>query len=281
MKILGFGFRVINRILRIFGLQIIKKAKQQVGVNRLRKTLTYINLDDDISDYLKNTKSQFGQDWLVIKLLGDKIDEGFFVEFGVVDGIFNSNTFFLENQFGWKGIVGEPAKRWHQDLTRNRQCNIDTRCVYSDSGQKLMFGETGSWLGGNTLIGHQNDDGTERRFSNKYIVDTVSLNDLLHEHQAPKKIDFISVDTEGSEYEILKNLDFTKWSFDLLLVEHNYNNVKRISINKLLLNKGYFKLPLNEEISGVDDWYASKAVAKKFSILYCGTSAPNGQIETF
>ena len=42
----------------------------------------------------------------------------------------------------------------------------------------------------------------------KYKVETISLNDMLELHNAPLIIDYLSIDTEGSEYEILSCLDF-------------------------------------------------------------------------
>src|SRR3981189_1916986 len=80
----------------------------------------------------KKSKSQLRQDLFVLSELGFKRN-GFFVEFGAANGIDLSNTFLLENDFGWKGILAEPAKCWHNDLHNNRKCWIDTACVWSKS----------------------------------------------------------------------------------------------------------------------------------------------------
>jgi hypothetical protein len=86
-------------------------------------------------------------------------------------------------------------------------------------------------------------------------VASVTLNDLLEEHRAPNYIDFISIDTEGSEYQILSDLDFAKYSFGLICVEHNFTE-NRGKIFSLLSSNGYTRV--FEELSQWDDWYVNK-----------------------
>ena len=87
-----------------------------------------------------------------------------------------------------------------------------------------------------------------------YSVGTVSLNELLETHEAPSIIDYISIDTEGSEFDILNSLDFEKWSFRTLTVEHNFA-AQRHDIYQLLTSKGYARV--NTEVSRFDDWYVA------------------------
>ena len=77
---------------------------------------------------------------------------------------------------------------------------------------------------------------------------------MLKEHSAPLEIDYLSIDTEGSEYEILKNFDFEKYSFKVITVEHN-NTVNETLINQLLEKNGY-KRQL-DEISQFESWYTN------------------------
>ena len=86
----------------------------------------------------------------------------------------------------------------------------------------------------------------------KYKVKTISLLDLLDINNAPKIIDYLSIDTEGSEFEILNAFDFQKYKFNVITCEHNFSPM-RDKINKLLINKGY-KRKLTT-ISKNDDWY--------------------------
>lgn len=91
-----------------------------------------------------------------------------------------------------------------------------------------------------------------RKEGKEYYVETVSLNDLLQDYAAPKNIDYLSIDTEGSEYEILKNFNFKEYNFRVITIEHNYNQY-RDKIHRLFAENGYRRiLP---EVSLYDDWY--------------------------
>jgi FkbM family methyltransferase len=197
-------------------------------------------------------KSQLGQDVLALAQVGIK-QPGFFVEFGATNGLDLSNTYLLEKNFGWKGILCEPAKEWHEELRLNRSCAIDTRCVYSSTGQNIQFSETS--IGElSTISSYMKSDANRliRKKSATYEVETVTLEDLLSTHNAPSYIDFLSIDTEGSEYEILNAFDFSRYSFGLICVEHNFTN-NREKIRELLTANGYSQV-LNE-YSAFDDWY--------------------------
>lgn len=201
---------------------------------------------------IQTSKSQLGQDVLALAQTGAK-KPGFFVEFGATNGIDLSNTYLLEKNFGWKGILCEPAKNWHNDLLANREAIIDTRCVFTSSGGNLEFSEsTDGEL--STLSDFVESDSHQRLLSRTYLVTTVTLKDLLHEHKAPKFIDFLSIDTEGSEYLILRDFDFETYRFGLICVEHNYTE-NREKINGLLSEKGYRRVL--EHLSMWDDWYVS------------------------
>jgi len=210
--------------------------------------------------------SQHGHEYIISLLLGNK-KGGYFVEFGVIDGITNSNTYYLEERMGWNGIVAEPAKKWHKNLMKNRRVHIETDCVFSESNLDLEFIETGKWKGGNTLMKHLNSDNKKRTISSKYLVKTISLNDLLDKYNAPRHVEFISIDTEGSELEIIKNFKFTKYSFSIICVEHNGNIEKRESLQKIFEENNYFKLPLPDSLTNVDDWYVNEDIFNSYRLI--------------
>jgi hypothetical protein len=91
-----------------------------------------------------------------------------------------------------------------------------------------------------------------RKKAASYEVETVTLEDLLSTHKAPSYIEFLSIDTEGSEYEILSAFDFARYSFGLICVEHNFTN-NREKIRELLTANGYSQVL--HEYSAFDDWY--------------------------
>ena len=75
---------------------------------------------------------------------------------------------------------------------------------------------------------------------------------MLEKHDAPSLIDYLSIDTEGSEYEILRAHDFEKFKFKIITVEHNYSN-RRNNIFELLTANGYTRK--HTKLSYFDDWY--------------------------
>ena len=205
-----------------------------------------------VSQIISKSKSQLGQDVLALSIKGIE-KPGFFVEFGATNGVELSNTYILEKEHGWTGILCEPAKNWHEKLKENRSSIIDTRCVFSSSGNQLEFSEssTGEL---STIKSFVDSDANARVRVNlkNYKVTTVTLTDLLLEHNAPEYIDFISIDTEGSEYVILQEFNFEMYRFGLICVEHNYT-ANREKILNLLNSKGYTRI--FEEYSKWDDWY--------------------------
>lgn len=198
---------------------------------------------------LDKSRAQLRQDLFALTQHEFKRD-GFFLEFGATNGIDISNTYLLEKRFGWTGILAEPAQIWHRDLKANRDCRIDTRCVWKSSGEVLSFTQAvdGVYSGISDFVAGEDRAITDE----KYDVETISLNDLLSDLNAPNLIDYASIDTEGSEFDILNAVDFDRWSFRVLTVEHN-RQPQREKIYDLLSTKGYSRV--FEGISRYDDWY--------------------------
>ncbi|MCP9927908.1 FkbM family methyltransferase [Cyanobium sp. CH-040] len=202
------------------------------------------------------SKAQLAQDLFVLSELIDKQGCSYFVEFGATNGISLSNTWLLETILGWKGILAEPARIWHERLQLNRTCSIDLRCVSDQTGKEIDFLEVDSpELSAIAQYADSGDWASQIRLSRSttYAVETVSLNDLLDFHEAPPEIGYLSVDTEGSEYAILSSLDYGKRIIRVITVEHNYCEPARTKIYDLLVSHGYARK--HEELSRWDDWY--------------------------
>jgi FkbM family methyltransferase len=204
---------------------------------------------------LKNigwSRGQFLQDlWVAYELKNRR--GGYFVEFGGADGVKFSNSYALETEFGWSGIVAEPARVWYPALRRNRACFVEDRCVWTTTGETVTFNQpaiavhsTIDAFSASDRLAHTRVDGE------RYDVETVSLNDLLAHWRAPRRIDYLSIDTEGSELDILKAFDFDQWELRLITVEHNHSD-QRQPLHDFLTSKGYARK--FEKLSNVDDWY--------------------------
>ena len=163
-----------------------------------------------------------------------------------------SNTYTLENELQWTGTLAEPDVQWFDSLKKNRpKANIITKCVWKKSGEILKFIDA---EGLSTISLYNNKDMYQniRNGKKEFNVETITLHEMLVKHNAPKRIDYLSIDTEGSEFDILKAHDFSKYTFDVITCEHNYTS-NRKKIYDLLTEKGYKRK--YENLSLVDDWY--------------------------
>jgi FkbM family methyltransferase len=223
------------------------------------------NIFKDLLNYFSLGKgknfSQANQDLFVLYFTHYAGKKGFYVEIGAGDGVKISNTYLLEKA-DWQGIIVDPVN-YNSENIKLRKCIKDKRAVYSKSGLKLPFLAVESSpkyaLQGENFSGileHIRDD--IKTFPNKIInVETVSLNDLLEQYNAPNKIDYISIDTEGSEFEIIKNFDFNKYDVEIFTIEHNGASFRK-DLTKLLVDKNYFRLPNVTQggfVAPYDDWF--------------------------
>jgi FkbM family methyltransferase len=227
------------------------------------------NFKAHILSNLGISRSQYGQDLFVLYMYRYHFagelpggTNGYFVEFGATDGVNLSNSLMLEKEFGWNGILAEPARNWKKHLNRNRKSILENACVYSASGLALRFfeAEIGSL---STIEGFQELDFHSRTLSSAdYLVESISLEDLLNKHVAPSFVHYLSIDTEGSEYEILKEFNFGSRNIGIITVEHNFTDARE-NIYKLLNNNGFDRiLP---EFSQCDDWYVNREFFQKIT----------------
>ncbi len=157
---------------------------------------------------------------------------------------------------GWKGICAEPNPRFYERLQRNRKCILTNACIGPLTGEIVDFVLAEEYSG--MLLDIERDMHAEKRKaysfekSNRAQFITESLDDMLLRLGAPKEIDYLSIDTEGSELAILENFNFENWSVKLITLEHNYT-ADRERLRHLLTSKGYAY-----KEAEWDDWYEKK-----------------------
>ncbi len=251
-------------LFSLTGKALINTSELNIYRNLDRGSILYSQLSEEkrklIAPLLPYSKAQLAQDLFALAFT-KSTSKNFFVEFGATDGVTLSNTWLLEKKLGWDGILAEPAKGWHADLRKNRSCAIDTKCVAKASGLKYKFLEVRNCSEGSPELSsiqkyaNNGDWASDIRLKNStcYEVESISLDDLLDQHDAPYEIQFLSLDTEGSELEILQGHNFKSRRINLICVEHNYVKDNRLAIKELLLDNGYNQK--FEDISQWDDWY--------------------------
>jgi FkbM family methyltransferase len=184
---------------------------------------------------MKNALSQLGQDKYVIQNIYKNKKNGFFVDVGASHGLKLSNTYLLEKDFGWDGICVEPNPNFYSKLIKNRSAKCTPHAAYSSSGETLEFTIAGVLSGIQSHVDYH-----KSVVKNPTIqVTTKTLTDILDEFGAPLFIEYLSLDTEGSELEVLKGINFDKYAFGFMTIEHNWVEPRRTEIRDLLLTKGY------------------------------------------
>lgn len=192
--------------------------------------------------------AQLGQDLDVVNAFGG-LREGYFVDVGASDGITYSNTYLLENAYGWKGICVEPVPEEYQKLV---QCRPGSICVGSPmldvSGKEVLFRVSEQYSDAdNNIIRGTLLSGIEdylkahpsAQEGKPLTMHTQTLTEVLDRYEAPAVMDYLSLDTEGSELLILQGLDWKRYTFRLIHVEHNLIEPNRLHIREFLEGKGY------------------------------------------
>lgn len=198
--------------------------------------------------FSEGSASQLGQDLVALAASGFRRD-GYFVEVGACDGYSLSNTLWLEREFEWKGILVEPSRAWSSELLASRAAVVDRRLV-SNKRKRVRFRETLDPHFSGTM---------SRPISRKaipqirsYKVLGVTLDEVLKKYGAPSEIDFLSIDTEGSEIEVLQGLDFRNYSFNFICVEHNWD-ARQEKTFRILRQNGYQRVMVS--FSRWDSWW--------------------------
>ena len=206
--------------------------------------------EKDLLQYLVYSQSEIDQELIAFLLVGPT---GYFVEFGACDGIFASNTYFLEKTQGWRGILSEPVPNYYKEIKNHRTAKSYPFAVTAQNQGRVEFIEANQ-PGLSTIKGYEKSDRHHplRADGIRYEVDTTTLRDLLYLADSPKQIDYLSMDTEGSELDILSTFPFDEFTFRFISIEHNHSE-NRERIRNLMHSKGYREIL--SEFSGGDWWF--------------------------
>jgi len=251
-----FVYKSRVKIVRAENLYQLSKQKMQLE-NDLRMC-TFFTQEFAINKFLNlksNSYSSKYEDLVAAHILNFK-KKGFFVEIGAGNGVTGSNTMLFENFFCWTGLLVEPAKVFHTQLFANRsKAKISTNPIFDKSGIVIDFQETKiPTLSTFTEFLDKDKNSKNRKIHNSYRLLTLSLNDLFSKFNVPKNIDFLSLDTEGTEFMILKSFNFENYRIKVICVEHNYTD-NRNKIYTLLTKNGFKRR--YDHISGINDFYVN------------------------
>ena len=198
--------------------------------------------------------SQFGEDKILSTYFNNDYI-GVCVEVGAYDGISGSNTYHFENR-GWETLCIEPTPESFNKCASIRKKCINCCVSNYDSENTEYF--VVRLNGDNTsAISSLNID--ERLIeSHKHIINNIekinvnvkTLNNIFKETNFPKKIDFISIDTENTELDVLKGLNFDEYEINFFVIENNFDENQ---VEEYLKTKNFKKLFRN----AVNDFYVN------------------------
>lgn len=205
--------------------------------------------------------SQKGQDrWVIERALRGVIG-GYFVEIGVGDGRTHSNTYVLERDYGWRGLLIEANPDYLRHIRRHRTASIVCCAVDSASGEGpfLALGYMGGLIANDTDYAIERRARVLRRHADKIIsVPCRRLEQIFRSEDVPAQINYLSVDVEGAEERILRDFPFDDYAFDAITIER-----PTPLIHTWLTNAGY----VLDRVHAYDGFYVSAALAARMEIL--------------
>lgn len=212
-----------------------------------------------VGEALPKFYSQSGQDKYLYERFFKNKRNGIFVEIGAHDGITKSNSYFFEKYLGWSGICIEPISELFELLEKNRSCTCIKGCIanFTGTAEFLKISGYSEMLSG--LSSHYDERHLERIEKELQLyggskatiqVPCYKLVDIFKTHGI-SHVDYLSVDTEGSELAVLQSIDFEVIDISIIGVENNYNTQEA---RKFLTKKGYAYLTK----LGGDEFYIKK-----------------------
>ena len=194
---------------------------------------------------MNNSKSSNGQDKWVIEQYNN-ISNGYFIEIGAFDGVHSSNTYLLEQSYNWRGVCIEPSVNFIL-LRQNRKCHTVNALVSDKTMPTAKFidcKKNGSTARYSLRSGIYDDiikpgrAVTKGYNAQKYETRrTKTLTHILDKLKAPRLIQYLSLDTEGSELFILRSINFKKYIIPIITIEPGWATYGK-SV-KLLSKLGY------------------------------------------
>ena len=251
----------LRKVFSTFNLGLVKNKDlanlQQIFIdytcllNKLNFFLLFDKKLDEIKsksysdiNLLVESKSQNGQD--LFALLSNNFKRnGVFIEFGAYDGVIFSNTHLLEKQFGWTGILIDPIPNHYESMKLNRKCKLIHGAITAEKQDSVLIEQ---------LPASDLSKFVEKRgiFKKTHEVKAFTLQEVIDQNLPSIKIDFLSIDIEGNDVDILKSLDLNRYKIKAVCVEHNFREGSDEIIG--YMDKNGFDLAYSE-FSKNDYWF--------------------------
>ena len=191
--------------------------------------------------------SQDGQDQFLETNVFKGYKNGFYIDVGAYDGVDINNTLYFEKTHNWAGVNVEPMKESFDQLVINRPHSINLNCAVCNSdGETEFFNNTGhtklisgikSTFDSRHLQRLHNENRDWGSTTELIKVPTKRMETICDEHNI-SHINYLSIDVEGAEFEVIQSINFDKVFIDVVGFENNYHDVSA-PIVAYLNDKGY------------------------------------------
>lgn len=197
-----------------------------------------------LRDYATRSYSQEGEDMILKRIFGDE-RKGFYVDIGAHHPKRFSNTYYFYRR-GWRGINIDATPGSMKAFNKSRPADINIEAPVSSKKQTLtfyMFNEPALNGFSKQLSEQRSTNGQACKIIRTIALETVTISDILTKY-LPKgqQIDFLSIDVEGLDYDVLLSNDWNQFRPKIILVEILDRSLKDLfnhEITKLLNSEGY------------------------------------------
>jgi FkbM family methyltransferase len=239
--------KIIKNILPYFVVnQYIKYCDSKAKKNTPEKTITQ---KPTYNSKLINSYSQIHEDLLIDAILN--VEKGFYIDIGANDPQHFSNTKRFYDK-GWNGINIDPNPKCYEKFIDTRTRDINLNLGISSIRGELQFYELtypplSSFSKEMAIINAENFG---IKIEKEYKVKVICLKDIYQEYVDNKTVDFISIDTEGHEMQVLEGNNWEKYRPKLLIIEtgrlhseiydyvisKNYSPIIHNNLNAIFIN---------------------------------------------
>lgn len=191
--------------------------------------------------------SQYGEDYYLYTRHFSKLKRaGIYVDIATNDPIGISNTYFMDRCLAWSGICVEANPKYYERIHRERSCALVPTCVSEKDGEQVEFAMSGP--GSGIVSTHRQGRSIEKRALSIVRKRCVSMDKQLRRYNV-SHIDYLNVDVEGHELEVLRSFNWPRISVNIISVE--VTATSRILIRQFLESKGFDRLYTEDDTANM------------------------------
>ena len=189
-----------------------------------------------------SSNSQWMQDWFIAR--NSRSSGGRFIEIGSFHPFFFSNTLMLERCLGWRGACVEPNPTFHETFRLSRSCHLIPACAWSEAKNMTLSIDSDPI---EAKIISSGDPNHSRSFAVRCLslADIIDLHDradpLPRESDGRKTVDALLIDAEGSELQILRGFNFSRFQIKMIMFEASEDSLQ---VEAVLLQNGFEKVAM-------------------------------------